>query len=61
VAEGDGEFWEPVSYQPSHRRWFVLHRLESVTRQLRDADFELVSFSRRSTHRDWLLLRARRR
>jgi SAM-dependent methyltransferase len=61
VAEGDGELSEPVSYQPSHQRWFVLHRLEPMTRQLRDADFELVSFSRRSTHRDWLQLHARRR
>jgi hypothetical protein len=61
VAEEDGEFWELVSYQPSHQRWYVLLRLEPVTRQLRAADFELVSFSRRSTHRDWLQLRARRR
>jgi SAM-dependent methyltransferase len=61
VAEGDGDLWEPVSYQPSRQRWYVLHRLEPMTRQLRDADFELVSFSRRSTHRDWLQLRARRR
>ena len=61
VAEGDGELWELVSYQPSHQRWFVLHRLDPMTRLLRDADFELVSFSRRSTHRDWLQLRARRR
>jgi SAM-dependent methyltransferase len=61
LAEGDGEFAEPVSYLPSHRRWYVLHRLQPVTEQLRDAGFELVSFSRRSTHRDWLQLRARRR
>jgi SAM-dependent methyltransferase len=61
LAEGDGEFAEPVSYQPGHHRWFVLHRLEPVTEQLRDAGLELVSFARRSTHRDWLHLRARRR
>ena len=61
LAEGDGEFAEPVSYQPGYQRWFVLHRLEPVTGQLHDAGFELVSFSRRSTHRDWLQLRARRR
>src|SRR5215469_684940 len=61
LAEGDGEFAEPVSYRPSRQRWYVLHRLEPVTGQLRDAGFELMSFSRRSTHRDWLQLRARRR
>jgi SAM-dependent methyltransferase len=60
LAEGDGEFAESVSYHPGHHRWFFLHRLEPVTRQLRDADLEVVSFSRRSTHRDWLQLRARR-
>jgi ubiquinone/menaquinone biosynthesis C-methylase UbiE len=60
LAEGDGEFAEPVSYHPGHQRLYILHRLEPVTRQLRDADLELVSFSRRSTHRDWLQLRARR-
>lgn len=61
LAEGDGEFAEPVSYHPSHQRWYVLHRLEPVARQLSDAGLELMSFSRRSTHRDWLQLRARRR
>ena len=61
LAEGDGEFAEPVSYRPSHQRWFVLHRLESVTEHLRDAGLDLVNFSRRSTHRDWLQLRASRR
>jgi SAM-dependent methyltransferase len=61
VAEGDGEFWEPVSYQPSHRRWYVLHRVEPLTAQLADAGFAVTSFSRRSTHRQWLQLRARRR
>jgi hypothetical protein len=54
-----GEFAEPVSYQPGHRRWYVLHRLAPMTRQLRDAGLELVSASRRSTHRDGEL-RARR-
>ncbi|HYK70987.1 MAG TPA: class I SAM-dependent methyltransferase [Streptosporangiaceae bacterium] len=61
LAEGDGEFAEPVSYQPSHQRWYVLHRLEPMTEQLRAAGFELMSFSRRSTHREWLQLRAQRR
>jgi SAM-dependent methyltransferase len=61
LAEGDGEFWEPVSYQPSHQRWYVLHRIEAVTGQLSDAGFDILSFSRRSSHRDWLQLCARRR
>jgi hypothetical protein len=61
VAEGDGEFAEPVSYRPSHQRWYVRHRLQPVTEQLRVAGLELMSFSRPSTHSDWLQLRARRR
>jgi SAM-dependent methyltransferase len=61
LAEGDGEFSEPVSYQPSHRRWYVLHRAGPMTRQLADAGFDVTSFARRSTHRQWLQLRARRR
>jgi ubiquinone/menaquinone biosynthesis C-methylase UbiE len=61
VAEGDGESWEPVSYRPSHHRWFVLHRLGPMTAQLTDAGFDVASCSRRSTHRQWLQLRACRR
>lgn len=61
VAEGDGECWEPVSYQPSYRRWFVLHRIEPMTGQLIEAGFEVVGCTRRCTHRDWLTLRALRR
>jgi SAM-dependent methyltransferase len=61
LAEGDEEFAEPVSYQPSHQRWFVLHRLDPMIEQLHDAGLDLVSFTRRSTHRDWLQLRATRR
>ena len=61
LAEGDGELWEPVSYLPSRRRWYVLHRLEALTTQLREAGFDVVGHSRRSTHREWLHVRARRR
>jgi SAM-dependent methyltransferase len=61
VAEGDGEFAEPVSYEPSRRRWFVLHRIEPLTAQLSGAGFDVTGFSRRSTHRGWLWIRARRR
>ena len=60
LAEGDGELWEPVSYEPSRRRWYVLHRIEPLTAQLSDAGFDITSYSRRSTHRDWLQIRARR-
>lgn len=61
IAEGDGELWEPVSYDASRRRWYVLHRLESFTALLADAGFDPTDCSRRSTHRDWLHIRARRR
>ncbi|MDF3301765.1 class I SAM-dependent methyltransferase [Streptomyces tropicalis] len=60
VAEGDGELWEPVSYASSRRRWYVLHRLETFTGHLRAAGFEVTGRARRSTHREWLHIRARR-
>lgn len=60
LAEGDGEFEEPVSYRPAHLRWFVLHRLEPMTALLAAAGFAVGSFSRRTTHRGWLQLRAER-
>ncbi|TJZ95184.1 class I SAM-dependent methyltransferase [Actinacidiphila oryziradicis] len=61
LAEGDGEVWEPVSYQSSRRRWYVLHRIESFSAQLHEAGFDVVDYSRRSTHREWLHIRAHRR
>lgn len=61
LAEGGGEVWEPVSYQSSRRRWYVLHRLEPLTAQLYEVGFYVVDHSRRSTHREWLHVRARRR
>jgi ubiquinone/menaquinone biosynthesis C-methylase UbiE len=61
LAEGDGELWEPVSYESSRRRWYVLHRIEPFTTQLCEAGFDALGYSRRSTHREWLHLRARRR
>lgn len=60
VAEGDGEGWEAVSYARTHRRWYVFHRIEPLTEQLATAGFNVVSYSRRSTHRNWLHLNAKR-
>ena len=61
LAEGDGDVWEPVSYHSDRRRWYVLHRIEPFTAHLRDAGFDVLACSRRSTHRDWLHFHARRR
>ncbi|MFC4530001.1 class I SAM-dependent DNA methyltransferase [Sphaerisporangium dianthi] len=60
VAEGDGEGWENVSYEQSLRRWFVSHRIEPLGALLTEAGFSVAGHSRRSTHRDWLLIHARR-
>jgi SAM-dependent methyltransferase len=60
LAEGDGEFWEPVPYRSARRRWYVLHRLEPFTEQVGDAGFHVIGHRRRTTHRDWLHIRARR-
>lgn len=61
LAEGDGELWEPVPYHPGRRRWYVLHRIEPFTARLDAAGFDVLDCSRRSTHRDWLHVHARRR
>ncbi|MEU4848973.1 class I SAM-dependent methyltransferase [Streptomyces gilvosporeus] len=61
LAEGDGELWETVSYESSCRRWYVLHQADPFAAQLGEAGFRVVGHSRRSTHRDWLHFRARRR
>ncbi|MFI6769883.1 class I SAM-dependent methyltransferase [Streptomyces sp. NPDC050355] len=60
LAEGDDEGWEPVSYAPELRRWYVGHRLAPFTALLADAGFEATDHTRWSTHRDWLMLHARR-
>jgi SAM-dependent methyltransferase len=60
LAEGDGEFWEPVSYVPTRQRWYVLHHFEPLAAQLCEAGFDITGHSRRATHRQWLQIRARR-
>ncbi|GAA1890291.1 hypothetical protein GCM10009753_18640 [Streptantibioticus ferralitis] len=60
VVEGDGEGWEPVSYAQTYRRWYVFHRIEPLIQQLTLAGFDVLSYSRRSTHRNWLHLSAQR-
>ncbi|UKY50650.1 class I SAM-dependent DNA methyltransferase [Streptomyces inhibens] len=60
LAEGDGEGWEPVPYAPDLRRWYVQHRLAPLTAQLATAGFTVTGHTRWSTHRDWLMVRARR-
>ncbi|AOP45500.1 class I SAM-dependent DNA methyltransferase [Streptomyces lydicus] len=61
LAEGDGEDWEAVPYAPELRRWYVRHRLAPLTGLLADAGFEVTGDTRWTTHRDWLMLHARRR
>ncbi|MEU9122022.1 class I SAM-dependent methyltransferase [Streptomyces sp. NPDC048506] len=61
LAEGDDEGWEPVSYAPELRRWYVGHRLAPLTALLAGAGFEVTGHTRWTTHRDWLMLHARRR
>ncbi len=60
VAEGDGEGWEASPYAAPGHRWFVLHRLEPLRDLLEAAGFTVTGVSRRTSHRDWLTLRAHR-
>lgn len=41
------------------RRWFVRHRRDDLLDLLRAAGFEVLEATERTTHRHWLLLRAR--
>ncbi|MBS2966173.1 class I SAM-dependent methyltransferase [Actinocrinis puniceicyclus] len=65
VAEGDGEKWESVPYDvPGHealRRYYVLHRLESLSALLDTAGFDVYNHWRRVSHRQWLHVHARKR
>ena len=61
IAEGAGEGWEQVSYRQDERpRYFVYHSYEAITEALARTGFEVTGHGRRSTHRDWLVLHARR-
>lgn len=65
VAEGDGERWETVPYDVAGRddlrRYYVLHRLDSLSAQLDAAGFDVYEHWRRVTHRQWLHIHARKR
>lgn len=65
VAEGDGDKWEPVPYdipgRDALRRYYVLHRLDSLGAQLGVAGFDVYEHWRRVTHRQWLHIHARKR
>lgn len=61
---GDDEGWERVPYAkpgpfpgPLHR-WFVHHDEGALLAQLREAGFTVTSSTRRSSHRDWLMVLA---
>jgi len=60
VAEGEGERWEEVPYQPDARRWYVYHRLEELTGLLETAGFTVCETARRPGNRDWLHFYAQR-
>lgn len=60
LAEGDDEGWEPVPYAAQLRRWYVRHHLAPLTELLAAAGFTVTEHTRWSTHRDWLLVHARR-
>ena len=60
VAEGEGERWEEVPYQPDVRRWYVYHRLEELTGLLETAGFTVCETARRPGNRDWLHFYAQR-
>ena len=60
VAEGEGEGWEEVPYQPDARRWYVYHRLEDLSGLLETAGLTVLATARRPGNRDWLHLYARR-
>jgi ubiquinone/menaquinone biosynthesis C-methylase UbiE len=58
VSEGDGEGWVSDRYGPSNPRWYVHHRLESLSETLAEAGWQVVDVSRLRTVRDWLCLLA---
>lgn len=60
VAEGEGERWEEVPYQPDVRRWYVYHRLEDLAGLLKAAGFTVSATARRPGNRDWLHFHAER-
>ncbi|HEX6501011.1 MAG TPA: class I SAM-dependent methyltransferase [Micromonosporaceae bacterium] len=60
VAEGDGEGWQTDVHSGEHR-WFAHHRVDSLSALLAGAGFSVRDVTRRSSHRDWLVVRARRR
>ena len=61
---GDHEGWEKVPYATPHghrgpdERWFVHHPEDVLLGLLRNAGFTVVSTSRRTTKRDWLMVLA---
>lgn len=61
VAEGDDEGWEEVPYAPGLRRWYIMHRWETLSGMLEAAGFTVTGHERRASHRDWLCLRAESR
>jgi len=62
---GDDEGWEKVPYATPHdhrgpeERWFVHHPETVLLGLLRDSGFTVTATSRRTTHRDWLMVLAR--
>lgn len=60
VAEGEGERWEEVPYQPDMRRWYVYHRLEDLTGLLEAAGLRVRETARRPGNREWLHFYAER-
>lgn len=60
VAEGEGERWEEVPYQPDARRWYVYHRLEDLTGLLEAAGLTVRETARRPGNRNWLHFYAQR-
>lgn len=60
LAEGEGERWEEVPYQPDVRRWYVYYRLEDLAGLLGAAGFAVCETARRPANRDWLSFYAQR-
>ena len=67
TSVGDDEGWELVPYDPATgptsaplHRWFVHHQPEALVKALENAGWSVESVDRRTSHRDWVMVLARR-
>ncbi|MFI7697845.1 class I SAM-dependent methyltransferase [Nonomuraea sp. NPDC049480] len=60
TSAGDGEGWEPISYDAELTRWFVHRDPDTLLATLETAGFEVLEHGLSTTHRTWLSVLARR-